>query len=685
MRKRLLPLLLLFCFSSHWVFSQEDNGPELDQKKQEFYSASVADSTRLVWVDEIIESYPEGSELHLYYSLEKDLLLATPSNDHLYPVFDSISEYAKQKKYFSVYLYSLALQGIIELRSGGLNSEKEVLLFREISELVKREDLLPKPLVFGNNYLGNRKVREVDYGESLEFFRKGYDIAKRGGIDEWVVKMGSNIISLQENSSDTTGIISLLEEMKEHLSEDSPYMSAIIYNKLGSLKYHYSMEERMRYLHLSMGYFLKSENPLGLIEVHLNFAKNFNILEQYDSTHYYLDLAREYLAEKGSGSQSFTPILVEEFDAQTYYLQGDYKGALKYLDKADSLAKQKGAAILMDDILGLYTDIYKDMGDYETSLRYCIQLMKLKDSIYEQEKEGVYQDLIVKYETERKALEIAKLEEEKVLKDQLLVGEKIRNSILIGSVSVLILLLIVISYSVFLNRKKSRELNELNQIKDRVFSVLSHDLRAPLTTFHSIIEISKRKNLSPEEVSSYLKTLQGEIGNVKMLLESLLRWAQDNQNALEIKSEEINLSTLVDSVVAQMAFPIREKGMLIEVRIPKEVWIRVDGELFGFMVRNLLHNAIKFSPEKEKIEIIWNGEGGSGTLSILDNGHGMTSDQLDALVDGLIEGGIDSQGEKSTGIGLFLCREFGSKMGIELSLESRKSGGLKANLILRES
>ncbi|MCT4623506.1 MAG: HAMP domain-containing histidine kinase, partial [Schleiferiaceae bacterium] len=306
----------------------------------------------------------------------------------------------------------------------------------------------------------------------------------------------------------------------------------------------------------------------------------------------------------------------------------------------------------------------------------------INDSLNSIEKQTQYQNLNVKFETEKKQKTINSLEKEKKLSDQVLDAQKRTNYVLSISLAVLILLSVGLFYVLSLNRKKSRSLLLLNNVKDKIFTVLSHDLRAPLYTFNSLIEISKMKAISPDEYEKYLEMIQNEVGNTSMLLESLLKWSQNNLNQLQINVKNVSLVDLLTNVITQTKQHSERKHVSIMLDIDDDIYVETDEDLLRFIIRNLTFNAVKFSPENGKVIVSASKKNSGVQIKISDTGVGMSKEQIEAFYQGNMEASIDAVGEKSTGLGLLLVKEFSEKLGVQIEINSQVSQGTTFTLSL---
>lgn len=212
--------------------------------------------------------------------------------------------------------------------------------------------------------------------------------------------------------------------------------------------------------------------------------------------------------------------------------------------------------------------------------------------------------------------------------------------------------------------------------KDRFFSILAHDLRAPLAGFLITTELLENnfRHFSAEETSLFITTMSDSARQLNKLLENLLSWAQLQLGTMTPKPENIYLSNLSDSVVKNHQNLASQKNLTIINQIPNNLQVYADYQMTHTILRNLLSNAIKFTPRGGNITIQAQEEQNEMvSVAIADSGIGMSEETLERLfrLDTMVSR-PGTEGEKSTGLGLILC----------MDLALRNNGTLKANSIL---
>lgn len=224
---------------------------------------------------------------------------------------------------------------------------------------------------------------------------------------------------------------------------------------------------------------------------------------------------------------------------------------------------------------------------------------------------------------------------------------------------------------------QNTELEKLNSTKNRFFSIIAHDLKNPFSAIHSIIGLIKEHNLSPEESNAMIGNLSDITTRTQNLLENLLKWAQVQTGELEYQFNVIILSQLVEDIVQRMRFQAQAKNITINCDLEKDLVINADYEMFSTILKNLISNGLKYSqPNEGKIDITTRSENGQIQITVKDNGVGIAEEEKEILFN--LDRGPSfqgTQGEKGTGLGLTLSKEFLRLHNGQIEVESIKGKG----------
>jgi PAS domain S-box-containing protein len=226
-------------------------------------------------------------------------------------------------------------------------------------------------------------------------------------------------------------------------------------------------------------------------------------------------------------------------------------------------------------------------------------------------------------------------------------------------------------------KNKNRDLEKLNSEKDKLFSIIAHDLRSPFQGLLGLSHTLATNDMSPSEIKEYSTLLHGSAISLYSLLENLLEWAQFQKGSISFSPKSLCLSGLfslnIDSI-SQRAF---QKGITIFNEIPDDLVVYVDEKMINSVLRNLLSNAVKFTRKggtvtgkARKID------SGMIEISVTDTGVGIP-DSINAKLFNLGEkmGRPGTDNEPSTGLGLVLCKEFIEKNGGKIWVQSRENIG----------
>ena len=209
-------------------------------------------------------------------------------------------------------------------------------------------------------------------------------------------------------------------------------------------------------------------------------------------------------------------------------------------------------------------------------------------------------------------------------------------------------------------QESESQLKFLNASKDKFFSIIAHDLKNPLLALkdYSNSIVQEIDSLDKAEVKESLEFLSNSAESTFKLLENLLEWSRVQMGRMPYNPEFIDLGAVVNLNIDIQSVAAKNKDIKLVNQIKSEANIFADLNLSNTVIRNVLSNAIKFTPESGKIEIKITEEGEYFLLSIKDSGIGMSEETIEKIFNvGSIQTSYGTKGEKGTGIGLPLCKE----------------------------
>jgi signal transduction histidine kinase len=223
--------------------------------------------------------------------------------------------------------------------------------------------------------------------------------------------------------------------------------------------------------------------------------------------------------------------------------------------------------------------------------------------------------------------------------------------------------------------KQNEDLKQINNAKNRLFSILSHDLRSPINSVKQLLEI--RGSISEKNIEKFMNRLTQEVGNVNQQINRLLKWANTQMDGFKTTPKTVQLEKTVDENLDSIKYIAQEKGIELKHNASKS-FVYMDPEQLNIIINNLFNNSIKYTAEGGYIEINYSQNETSVFLSIEDNGIGMDMETLASLKGELIERSFSRTGtgkEKGTGLGMLLVKQFLTFNHATMEIESEEGKG----------
>ncbi len=236
-------------------------------------------------------------------------------------------------------------------------------------------------------------------------------------------------------------------------------------------------------------------------------------------------------------------------------------------------------------------------------------------------------------------------------------------------------------------KKSNEELEILNTTKDKFFSIIAQDLRSPLAVLnYSELLATKFETLSQEEIVQFSRSLNEILNNLYGLLENLLHWSLMQRDMLENKPENLKLCDIVNKIIKKLNQVAKGKNIIISNDIDKKTLVYADVDMLQSIVQNLLVNGIKFTPTGGRVIVSSADKDGFVEISVHDNGIGIEPAKSSELFSfNTLYTTNGTNGEKGTGLGLPLCKEFVKRNNGKIWFESELGKGSKFIFTLRKS
>jgi len=363
----------------------------------------------------------------------------------------------------------------------------------------------------------------------------------------------------------------------------------------------------------------------------------------------------------------------------------EYDSALKYAERMESRAD-------INELHGKLARVLAKTGDFERAYKYLRLFHDYTDSIKGGETAAKIIELEKMYETEKQTAEIARL-------------EQVTSNQIIAIVSLIAVAGASFSFIFFFRYKRrkaeeerekaarhseeierySEELKELNATKDKLFSLISHDIRGPFQPILGFSEVlaTQSEELPREEITAISRDLHAVAGSTFFLVGNLLDWARAQTGKIAFNPEELDFRSMIDSVYQNLGYALREKDITLAVEIPKGVKIKGDRMMITSILQNIIQNAVKFSHAGSEVILTGEFEDELFRVSITDTGIGMTKETIENLFN---PSGTRSErgtnNEKGTGLGLSLSAEFVERHSGKIEVESILGQGSRFSFTL---
>jgi signal transduction histidine kinase len=375
--------------------------------------------------------------------------------------------------------------------------------------------------------------------------------------------------------------------------------------------------------------------------------------------------------------------------AKIFIRQKKYAQAVTLIESSVTTARQTNSWSLEIECYQNLASLFEQQQDYKKSLGYYKQYKQLEDSLFSQGMQAKLLQDQVRFETASKEDQIKTLTKlDELTKEELKKQGLVRN-ILVVVVALTVILLFNVYRSgqrrIRINRllmdhqeevkRRSKELEQLNEVKDKFFSIISHDLRSPMNALSGILDLMDNDRIKPEEFKKLNKELRKQFDHTKTLINNLLDWALLQMDKLKLQPEKFDIQKLVDENFRLLgSLHLKEINMVS--RVGAETIGFGDMNMVNLVVRNLVLNGIKFTDNGGSIEVDARAQGNEWIVSVKDTGIGISPDVQKILFDKTA--GYTTRGtanEKGTGLGLILCKEFVEKNGGRIWLDSEVGKG----------
>ena len=373
--------------------------------------------------------------------------------------------------------------------------------------------------------------------------------------------------------------------------------------------------------------------------------------------------------------------------------------ALFYLHRALQIADKRGFRSVTLDTYEELAKLHAGLGNYGPAYNWQVRYDTLYKSMFNENQSSTIARLRAMYEQELSEREITQLQNESQV-------QKMLNKVFIIFIVVIVALVIIIAVNLMTKKRTNQmlaernlqisnaiqklsesetELQKLNMSKDRIFSVVAHDLRNPVAAVTGFSELlyDNFDQFPAETQKEYLLQILQGTQRIQNLLENLLIWARAQMKAVKYQPETLKVKGLVEEVVKEMKANLDHKKVECLVSIQQKCVVHADKAMMHTVFRNLIINAIKFSFPGGKIRISSQMKEESCRIQVSDEGIGIQPEIQEKLFkSNEVVTTPGTTGESGSGLGLVICKEFLERNKGEISVDSEPGNGSTFIIVL---
>jgi signal transduction histidine kinase len=599
---------------------------------------SLAQNTTIDSLSKVLKSDNQSDSATIATMIELSYAYAQIVPDSSYALASRALELARDKKIRILEAWSLnRLSGYYWLTARfpeAIKAAQESLqIFEDLGDV--------KGIADGYNVLANTYAMDNDLERALTYYKKSLAIFEKLGDTDALSRGLSNVGRVNYMLGRYDSALVYMEAIKEIVLGTNTIRESIMYNTTGDIY------QKLGQPRLALDY----------------YEKGLKIAEALNS--------QRIITYSTRGMAEVYQMLGDVSSSNRYALL-----TLRISEEIDYLENVRNATKIL-------SDNFRSMGDFENAYNYFVKYSATKDTMFNSEKSREIEKLEENFKIKEQEKEIALLTAEQQLQTQRSNQQKIGMIALVTIISLVIILVIVQFRKIRLKQQtnlllteQARLLEEANQTKDKLFSVISHDLKSPFGALLMVTEQLDQQTFSQEELRSLKNSLQGRVQSLNELLNNLLYWSKSQMKGVTQKKEAFDLTEVIARNIKVFKQVADEKQIHLTSNVTERHQVYADNNEIDCVIRNLINNALKFTNANGTVTVSLTSMPNKTMVSVEDTGTGISDDIMASLFTSESKMRMTgTNNEVGSGLGLFLCKEFTEKNGGTLDVETELGKG----------
>lgn len=528
--------------------------------------------------------------------------------------------------------------------------------------------------------LGVVENRKGNHDKAIEYFLKSLAISEKNNYAYGIMESNLTVAEGYLGQKNYAVALKYLKKA-EFISDTIPFsnLNLNIYNNFGVIYRDIKKYDLAEY-YLKKGVALSN----NIKYQGLNITLTNNLASVYARTgkkKEAIALQKEAL-KKAKEIQNFLRETEVLLGLAENYKETDSRKALGYYKNALELTRKNNAYKRQVEILNQMVILYRKEGNYKEALTLKEEEKNLADSFLYKDINSRISDLQAEYELAKSQARVKELQYSNT-------QQNLRSTIIL---SVAVFVMIILVFMVFNNRrnrkfnqllsKANQELKESNTVKDKLFSVLAHDLRGPFAAIINLLSMVKDGYLDEEEKNDLIDKITQNSTAYLDTLNDLVKWGETQIKGLRINPQTIAVAKEIELNREFLSVLIEDKNISFSNEILPHVAVLADKAHFDLIIRNLISNAVKFTNTGGSIKVFAEDESQYIRITVKDSGIGMSAEKQSRIFNFENISLAGTGNEKGNSLGLILCKEYVLANKGTISVKSKKGEGSEFSFTL---